>query len=84
MKHPKHLKFINDDYTEYILKQDCCVIGCAYKPDPHHVEHARINTYMQIPMCRAHHTLRHTMPREEFEEKYGVNIYEEVTFYLMN
>lgn len=70
-----------DDVQDYIysclMNKKCCI--CGQHTDLHHVERVGmgrnrdeiIHEGMEVlPLCREHHTEAHTMPDEEFFEKY--------------
>lgn len=70
-----------DDVQDYIysclLSKKCCI--CGHHADLHHVERVGmgrnrdeiIHEGMEaLPLCREHHTEAHTMPDEEFFDKY--------------
>ena len=79
------------DFLDYIRKQKCIV--CFKTPvDPDHLiqigmgrnrkDPLLIEHYSCIPLCRAHHIQRHTMPIKDFEEMHGVNVWKESHDYL--
>jgi len=72
-----------DDIEDYIyacaMKKKCCI--CGREAEPHH--HDRIGMGMDRekinhlrmrmePLCREHHSECHTMPQNEFDEKYHI------------
>ena len=81
------------NYVDYIRKQKCIVcfkspvdpdhlntIGMGRKRnDPKLLEHLSC-----IPLCRRHHTERHTKTLKDFEDKYKVNLWKECHDYLMH
>lgn len=73
---PKWNKHKDPDYIAWIKSQRC-VVCAREKPDPHHVERARRNDYMAIPLCRKHHTELHALENKpgEWETKYNINLY---------
>ena len=87
MKHPKYSVHKNEKYLDYIRAQKCCIILCEHKNaviTPHHVWHTRKNDLLSIPLCMPHHVLLHTMPVKNFEEKFNVNLCEEIIYFLLN
>lgn len=72
-----------DDVADYIyhclVTKHCCI--CGMPTDLHHIERVGmgrnrdeiIHEGMEVlPLCRDHHTEAHTMPDEEFFEKYHI------------
>lgn len=72
-----------DDIPDYIyhclVTKHCCI--CGMPTDLHHIERVGmgrnrndiIHEGMEVlPLCREHHTEAHTMPDEEFFEKYHI------------
>lgn len=72
-----------DDVPDYIyhclVTKHCCI--CGMPTDLHHIERVGmgrnrndiIHEGMEVlPLCREHHTEAHTMPDEEFFEKYHI------------
>ena len=73
-----------DDVQDYIysclMNKKCCI--CGSHTDLHHIERVGmgrsrdeiVHEGMEVlPLCREHHTEAHTMPDEEFFEKYHLN-----------
>lgn len=70
-----------DDVQDYIysclINKKCCI--CGQHTDLHHVERVGMGRNREeiihegmevLPLCREHHTEAHTMPDEEFFDKY--------------
>lgn len=72
-----------DDVSDYIysclINKKCCI--CGKKADLHH--HDRVQSgrnrdvidhlgMLVLPLCRAHHTEAHSMPLDEFNQKYCI------------
>lgn len=88
MKHrPKDNYFKNSHYEKFIADKACLV--CNMTPvQKHHVEHARGNCYMLIPLCESHHmpgypTSYHQLERERFEDCHSLNLDWEIQKLLM-
>ena len=77
MSHPKYSIYWNKKYEDFIRSKTCLV---CQRPgvDGHHLEHARKNSFMLIPLCRTHHTFGkdayHVLEREGFEDRHSVNL----------
>ena len=79
----------NKDSLEYVgwIKSDKeCLICFAPNPDPDHLEaigmggnrkKPTLKHYTCIPLCRLHHSERHSIGNTEFEAKYKVNLWKE-------
>ena len=72
-----------DDVPDYIyhclVTKHCCI--CGMPTDLHHIERVGMGRNRNdiiheglevLPLCREHHTEAHTMPDEEFFEKYHI------------
>lgn len=90
--HPKRENHRDKVYEAWIKKQQCVARGCRRAPcDPHHVDHARNNDYLCLPLCRHHHTfgadsyhvLERNGARRGFEEHHRVNCDEEIIRHLI-
>lgn len=74
---PKDKCFENKKYEAFIRKQQCLICG---SPDVvgHHVEHARRNCYLLVPLCVGCHTFGkkayHVLERRLFEEEHKINL----------
>ena len=77
------------DYIRYIKSKHCLV--CGKSPvDPDHQEHIKmggsnpegIKDWSCLPLCRIHHTERHSIGSYQFEQKHSINLWKEA-FYLM-
>tara|TARA_Y100001963_G_scaffold20324_1_gene25906 strand:+ start:202 stop:468 length:267 start_codon:yes stop_codon:yes gene_type:complete len=72
------------EYIKYIKSQPCLVCG-SYPVDPDHLDAVGINNnrkpskrdYTCVPLCREHHSLRHSMGTRDFEDKYNINLWRE-------
>ena len=72
-------------YINYIKKQYCLI--CFMQPvDPDHLEAIGMGGnrkkpsekhYTCIPLCRTHHTERHSLGLKRFESKYKINLWKE-------
>jgi len=74
---PKRLTYTNREYEDWIRQWTCII--CGQQPvDCHHVEHARQNSYMALPLCRNHHTMNpdsyHRLEKKRFEEKHNIDL----------
>ena len=73
------------NYIKYIKELDCLI--CFRKPaDPDHLEAIGMGGnrkkpskkhYSCIPLCRIHHTERHSLGTKRFEDKYKINVWKE-------
>ena len=73
------------DYIKYIKSKHCLI--CGQSPvDPDHLEHIgmggnrKINSlkdFSCVPLCRQHHTERHSIGFYQFEHKHSINLYKE-------
>lgn len=74
---PRYDNFEDSKYEKWIRSLPCVI--CAQDPvDGHHVDHARNNSYMLIPLCQRHHRpgypgSYHQLERRRFEDRYNVN-----------
>tara|TARA_R100000278_G_scaffold116677_1_gene96215 strand:- start:12955 stop:13254 length:300 start_codon:yes stop_codon:yes gene_type:complete len=72
-------------YLDYI--RGCyCLICFSEKPDPDHLEaigmggnrrKPTLKHYSAIPLCRLHHSERHSLGTKRFEDKYKINLWYE-------
>jgi len=72
-------------YLDYI--RGCtCLVCFASSPDPDHLEaigmggnrkKATPKHFSAIPLCRTHHTERHSLGIPRFEDKYKINLWKE-------
>ena len=75
-------------YIQYIKSQPCLI--CGQSPvDPDHLEARGMGglgggtatghkiDFTCIPLCRGHHTERHTKPIKDMETKYRINLWKE-------
>ena len=77
------------DYLKYIKSKLCIVCGSS-PVDPDHLEHlgmggsnkGGLKDFSCISLCRTHHSERHHLGINRFEEKYNVNLWKEA-FYLL-
>ena len=76
------------DFVAFVKLHRCSILGCnnnlidadhlntvgmgRNRKNPSLTEH-----FSCVPLCRAHHTERHTMPLEDFESKHGVNLWKD-------
>lgn len=83
---PKWYKFIDKYYEGWIRKEPCLVCQ-SNEVHCHHVDHARRNAYMSVPLCPEHHTMGpyayHIIEREAFEEKHKLNLDWEIMKLMM-
>ena len=79
------------EFVEFI-RNEKCVICYSWPVDPDHLDQIGMGRNRKkvdliehlscIPICRKHHTERHTMTLKDFETKYDVNLYKENHYYL--
>ena len=72
-------------YLDYI--RGCyCLICFSPNPDPDHLEaigmggnrkKPTLKHFSCIPLCRLHHTERHSLGTKGFEDKYKINLWKE-------
>ena len=76
------------DFIEFVKEHKCCVLGCkALDVDADHLKTIGmgrdrkkpelIEHYSCIPLCRIHHTERHSLGLPRFEKKYKINLWRE-------
>ena len=77
-------------YKEFIKSHPCVVCG-QYPVDPDHLEaigmggNRKIPTlkdFSCIPLCRMHHSERHSTTLKDYEKKYKINLWKEAFRYL--
>jgi hypothetical protein len=85
---PRRAIIVNEDYLDFIRSKPGLIeVGGRGPVDPDHLiargtgEHKR-NDYTAIPLYRNHHTER-GQGNEKFEKKYGINLWQENSFLLM-
>ena len=74
-------------YIKYIKSIPCLV--CGHRPvDPDHLSHrgsagkgktitGTILDYSCVPLCRIHHSERHSSGLKKFQERYRINLWKE-------
>ena len=78
----------NKDSLKYLdyIRGCCCLICFSEKPDPDHLEaigmggnrrKPTLKHYSAIPLCRLHHSERHSLGTTRFEDKYKINLWKE-------
>lgn len=88
MKHrPKDNVFSNSKYDKWVHSLPCLVCGTV-GVQGHHLEHARKNVYLLLPLCVQHHMpgfpqSYHQLEREKFEEVHCLNLDWEIQKLLM-
>lgn len=88
MKHrPKDNFFKNTNYEKFIASKECLVCG-HFPVHKHHVEHARGNCYMLVPLCEVHHISGHPysyhqLERDRFEDYHKKNLDWEIMKLMM-
>tara|TARA_R100000808_G_scaffold17409_1_gene38477 strand:+ start:439 stop:729 length:291 start_codon:yes stop_codon:yes gene_type:complete len=80
------------EFIDYIRNQKCVICYSALV-DPDHLDQIGMGRNRNnpdllehlscIPICRKHHTERHTKSLKDFEDKYKVNLWKENHEYLM-
>ena len=78
------------DYIKYIKSKHCLVCGGSPVDADHQDtigmggdrKKQSIKDFTCIPLCRKHHTERHTMGSYQFEHKLSLNLWKEA-FYLL-
>jgi len=79
---PKWIKKENPAYENWVRTLPCLV--CGINPvDCHHVDHARRNAYMSVPLCRVCHSEYHQHERAAFEKNHKINLDWEMLKLLM-
>ena len=75
------------DYLQFIRTKPCCVCGNPGVDSDHLVHQgwrgAKRNDLTAIPMCREDHTARHKIGTDGINEKYGVNLWREAAWLLI-
>ncbi len=63
--------------AELCRKLRCLVPGCSKRGEPHHDPTRGAGGVDEdtVPLCRHHHTERHTIGRVSFEAKHGLNLF---------
>ena len=73
------------EYIDYIRDHECLVCFKSFV-DPDHLEaigmggnrkKPSLKHYSCIPLCRIHHTERHSLGLPRFEKKYKINLWKE-------
>ena len=79
---PKHKRYENEEYKEFIRNLPCCVPGCKKKNDkgqvdPHHTKSVGSggSDLTCVPLCAMHHEEAH-WSQVKFQEKYRVDFKE--------
>ena len=76
------------DFVKFVKKHRCSILGCNNTLiDPDHLKAIGmgrnrknpnlIEHFTCVPLCRIHHTERHSKGTKDFELKYGVNLWQE-------
>lgn len=74
----------NEFYIEYLRDLGCCVTGCSENCDftPHHMETGGMgmkgSDLITLRICGIHHTELHLIGPGKFQDKYKVNIFQEI------
>jgi len=71
--HPKYECYENKKYEAFIKSKNC-IICKEQNVDIHHVWHARRNSYLSIPLCRACHRTYHDKEWKEFEKMFNIDL----------
>jgi len=89
MKLQKELADRDEDYLDFVRNFPCLVCG---KPSvAHHIKTNGIgikcSDYLSIPLCSDHHTSGkdaiHIIGKETFLYKFNLDLYREITYYLI-
>lgn len=74
---PKNYVYENKKYEGWVRQRPCVICGSS-DVHGHHVEHARRNSFMLVPLCHYHHTFGrdayHVIEREAFENAHSINL----------
>ena len=75
-------------YVNFVRQQKCCICFNPPPNDPDHLDQIGMGRKRQdpsllehfscIPLCRKHHSERHTMPIKQFEEIHNCNLWWEI------
>jgi len=79
---------VNKDSLKYLdyIRGCTCLVCFAPSPDPDHLEaigmggnrkKPTLKHFSCIPLCRKHHTERHSLGIFRFEDKYKINLWKE-------
>jgi hypothetical protein len=84
---PKYLNYDHKPYEKFIRSKPCLVCK-APEVQGHHLDHARKNSFLLLPLCTAHHMpgfpdSYHQLEREAFEERHSINLDWAVMRFLM-
>jgi len=84
---PKDNYFKNSHYEKFIKSKPCLICGDE-KVQLHHVDHARGNCFLLIPLCMRHHMpgfpqSYHQLERVRFEDLHSLNLDWVIMNYLM-
>jgi len=85
----KKIITMTNSQKKYIdwIKSGECLICWKPNPDPDHLEAIgmggnrkkhTLKHFSCIPLCRLHHTERHSLGVTGFQERYGINLYKEL------
>lgn len=75
---PKYRTSENLAYEAFVRSKPCVI--CNRTPvDGHHVDHARRNCILLVPLCQEHHRpgfpdAYHQLEREKFETRHNINL----------
>ncbi len=80
-------KILCDDYLSYIRSKPCLISG-VLNVDAHHLMSrgrgsAKQNDFTAIPLNRGYHQELHKIGPQAFEAKYGVNLWRESWWLLL-
>ena len=80
VKKPKKKRTKDKSYQDYIRAQSCLI--CGHPDTVHHHESlsggsmgSKCPDNESLPLCHEHHHERHSMGRDTFFKKYGINYY---------
>ena len=91
MEKHQELKLSSKKYLDYIRKKPCLV--CGLQPcDPDHLKARGMGNanrdghrdFSCIPLCRIHHSERHQIGNQKFENKYNINLWKDAFNLLSN
>lgn len=81
MSDPKPQKIVNEAYKKYILSHSCLACSSREVDGDHLLARGRgsasQNDFSLIPLCRRHHSERHTGGSVKFEERYHLDLWQE-------
>lgn len=91
----KLITFRSDAYLSYVRTQPCAVCGRMWSNFNNHAHHTetggkgiKSSDLTCIPLCFAHHQMLHTIGKESFAHRYGIDYMAErlkcLVFYIMH